>query len=38
MRFKTSMLKSNSCDYSDVCIVMKGTLTVESDNDDKKRK
>ena len=32
------MLKSNSCDYSDACIVMKGTLTAESDNDDKKRK
>ena len=32
------MLKSNSCDYSDACIVMQGTLTVESDNDDKKRK
>ena len=38
MRFKTSMLKSNSYDYSDACIVMKGTLTAESDNDDKKRK
>ena len=26
MRFKTSMLRSDLCDYSDVCIVVKGTI------------
>ena len=26
MRFKTSMLRSDLCDYSDACIVVKGTI------------
>ena len=34
IRFKTSMLTSDLCDYSDVYIVVKGTITVtDSDND-----
>ena len=34
IRFKTSMLRSDLCDYSDVYIVVKGTITVtDSDND-----
>ena len=37
MRFKTSMLISYLWDYSDAYIVIKGTITVEGDNDDKKR-
>ena len=37
VRFKTSMLRSNLCDYSDVYIVVKGTITVEEDDDNKKR-
>ena len=28
IRFKTPMLKSNLCDYSDVYILVKGTITV----------
>ena len=28
IRFKTPMLRSNLCDYSDVCILVKGTITV----------
>ena len=31
------MLRSNLCDYSDACIVVKGRITVEGDNDDKTR-
>ena len=38
MRFKTSMLKSNSNGYSDAYIVVKGTKTVEGDNNLKKNK
>ena len=34
--FKTSMLRSDSSDYSDAYIVMKGTITVEGDNGAKK--
>ena len=30
------MLISDLCDYSDAYIVVKGTITVEGDNDDKK--
>ena len=34
IRFKTSMLRSDLCDYSDVYIVVKGTITVtDPDND-----
>ena len=28
IRFKTPMLRSNLCDYSDACILVKGTITV----------
>ena len=31
-------LRSDLCDYSDTYIVVKGTITVEEDNDTKKRK
>ena len=31
------MLRSDLCDYSDACIVVKGTITGEGDDDDKKR-
>ena len=29
-KFKTAMLKSSSCDYSDACILVKGTITVNN--------
>ena len=35
IRFKTSMLRSDLCDYSNAYIVVKGRITVEEDNDDK---
>ena len=28
IRFKTTMLKSISCDYGDVCILVKGRITI----------
>ena len=37
--FKTSMLRSDLCDYSNAYIVIKGTITVENTNDaDQKNK
>ena len=44
IKFKTAMLKSSLCDYSDACILVKGTITVNNtaatganaNNDDKK--
>ena len=30
IRFKTSMLRSSLCDYSDSYILVKGTITVEN--------
>ena len=30
IRFKTSMLRSNLCDYSDAFILVKGTVTVRA--------
>ena len=36
-RSKTSILRSDLCDYSDAYIVVKRTITVEGDDDDKKR-
>ena len=33
IRFKTSMLRSNLCGYSDAYFVVKGRITVEGDND-----
>ena len=38
IRFKTSMLRSDLCDYSDAYIVVKGDITVEgANNRDKKQ-
>ena len=37
IRFKTSMLRSDLCDYSDAHIVVEGHITLESDNDANKR-
>ena len=36
IRFKTSMLRSNLCDYSDAYIIVKETITIEGDNNTKK--
>ena len=36
IRFKTSNLRSDLSDYSDAYIVVKGAITVEGDNYDKK--
>ena len=38
IRFKTSKLRSDLCDYSDAYTVVRGRITVEGDNDDKTRK
>ena len=35
IRFKTSVLRSDLCDYSDTYVVVEGTITVEEPNDDK---
>ena len=32
IRFKTSMLRSDLCDFSDVCIVVKGDITLTKTN------
>ena len=37
IRIKTSMLRSDLCDFSDGCIVVKGDITLEGDNDTNKR-
>ena len=37
IRFKTSILRSNLCDYRDAYIVGKGTITVHSDSNPNKR-
>ena len=37
IRIKTSMLRSDLCDYSDAYIVVKGDITLEGDNDANKR-
>ena len=29
IRFNTPMLRSNLCDYSDACILVKGTIRLE---------
>ena len=34
IRFKTSMLRSDLCDFSDVCIVVKGKITLTNPNND----
>ena len=38
IRIKTSMLRSDLCDYSDAYIVAKGDITLEGNNDANKRK
>ena len=37
IRIKTLMLRSDLCDYSDACIVVKGDITLDGDNDANKR-
>ena len=37
IRIKTSLLQSDSCDYSDAYIVVKGDITVEDNNNANKR-
>ena len=37
MMFKTLMLRSDLCNYSDAYFAAKGKITVEGENDDKKR-
>ena len=37
IRIKTSILRSDLCDFSDAYIVVKGTITLEGDSDAKKR-
>ena len=35
IRFKTSMLRSDLCDFSDACIVVKGKITVSANGRDR---
>ena len=37
IRIKTSMLRSDLCDFNDAYIVVKGNITLEGDNDANKR-
>ena len=37
IKFKTSVLQSDLCDYSDAYIVVKGTITVTGRNNDNRR-
>ena len=34
IKFKTTMLRSNLCDYADVYILVKGTITITDAGDD----
>ena len=34
IKFKTTMLRSNVCDYADACILVKGTITIIGAGDD----
>ena len=34
MKFKTSMLRSNLCDFSDAYIVVKGTITLKKQTEE----
>ena len=34
IRFKTTMLKSNLCDYADSHVLVKGTITITGSGDD----
>ena len=38
IRFKTSMVRLDLCDYSDEYIVVKGSITVERDGNNKKNR
>ena len=38
IRFKTSILRSNLCDYSDAYIVVKGIISVRGNNANKIKK
>ena len=38
IRIKTSMLRSDLCDFNDACVVVKGTITVNAPNNAKKIK
>ena len=38
LRIKTPMLKSDLCDYSDVCIVVEGTIAVTAPDNAKRNK
>ena len=33
IKFKTSTIRSNSCDYSDAYMVVSGTITIKVEND-----
>ena len=37
IRIKTLMLRSDLCDFNDACIVVKGDITLEGDNDANKQ-
>ena len=37
IRIKTSMLRSDLCDFNDANIIVEGDITLESDNDANKR-
>ena len=37
IRFKTTMLRSNLCDYADSYILVKGTITITGEGDDDAR-
>ena len=37
IRIKTSMLRSDLCDFNDVYLVVKGDITLEGDNDANQR-
>ena len=37
IRIKTSMLRSDLCNYSDAYVVVKGEITLEGDNDGNKQ-
>ena len=38
IKFKTTVLRSNLCDYADAYILVKGTITITSDGDDDEEK
>ena len=37
IRFKTSMLRSDLCDFNNVYVVVKGTITVEGGNNNSRK-